>query len=357
MVSVFLSYDREDVAKARSIALALEKAGHKVWWDRHIKCGAQYSKEIETALKAAEAVVVLWSAQSVDSAWVRDEAAAGRDSGRLVPVLIDNTDPPLGFRQYQSIDLSGWKGRGKTAGFASLLDAVGGLSGQSSTSDIVKAASSRPRRTTPVRLIGAVLGVLLVAAAAFWWVGGRRAGDVQTVVVAAADKSPATRSIARDLLVNLGNLQSAKSDELRLVGQSERSAVKADLIFEASAVAEPGVAGANLVLLAGKDRSVLWSSDFRQESGNRADLKQQIAFTAARILGCASEGLDAEGNRLDQPTLKLYLNGCAQMAEIDGGDASPVGSVMAEVLKKAPRFEAAWAKLLLAEAEVARRAL
>ena len=99
MTSVFLSYDRDDAVKAHSIALALEKAGHQVWWDQHIKGGAQYSKEIEAALKAADAVVVLWSAHSVDSAWVRDEAAAGRDSGRLVPVMIDDTEPPLGFRQ------------------------------------------------------------------------------------------------------------------------------------------------------------------------------------------------------------------------------------------------------------------
>ena len=56
MTSVFLSYDRDDSAKARSIALALEKAGHPVWWDRHIKGGAEYSNETEAALKAADAV-------------------------------------------------------------------------------------------------------------------------------------------------------------------------------------------------------------------------------------------------------------------------------------------------------------
>ena len=110
MASVFLSYDRDDTAKARPIAVALEKAGHSVWWDRHIKGGAQYSKEIETALEAAEAVVVLWSTNSVESAWVRDEAAEGRDSGRLVPVLLDDSAPPLGFRQVQAIPIAGWSG-------------------------------------------------------------------------------------------------------------------------------------------------------------------------------------------------------------------------------------------------------
>ena len=84
MASVFLSYDREDVEYARPIALALEKAGHSVWWDLHVRSGAQFGKVIEEALKAAEAVVVLWSKQAVESAWVRDEASAGRDTGRRI---------------------------------------------------------------------------------------------------------------------------------------------------------------------------------------------------------------------------------------------------------------------------------
>ena len=67
MASIFLSYDREDVGHARPIAAALEKAGHKVWWDRHIKGGSRYAAEIERALGAADAVVVLWSHQSVQS--------------------------------------------------------------------------------------------------------------------------------------------------------------------------------------------------------------------------------------------------------------------------------------------------
>jgi len=85
MASVFLSYDHDDAKRARPIALQLEKAGHSVWWDLHVRGDAQFSKEIEEALDAAEVVVVLWSRDSVESAWVRDEAAAGRDTGRLVP--------------------------------------------------------------------------------------------------------------------------------------------------------------------------------------------------------------------------------------------------------------------------------
>jgi len=108
MASLFLSYARDDADTARAIAAALEKAGHSVWWDKHIGGGAQFAKEIEQALDKADVVLVLWTTHSIESPWVRDEAGAGRDRGRLVPLSLGGTLPPLGFRQFHSIDLGDW---------------------------------------------------------------------------------------------------------------------------------------------------------------------------------------------------------------------------------------------------------
>jgi adenylate cyclase len=123
MTQVFLSYAREDVDAARRLAQAIGAAGHEVWWDEHIHGGSRFTSAIDQALKNAEAVIVLWSPASVESAWVQDEAGEGRDSGRLVPVLIGETKPPLGFRQFQSIDLSRWNGR-DAAELHGLMDAI-----------------------------------------------------------------------------------------------------------------------------------------------------------------------------------------------------------------------------------------
>ena len=116
MANVFLSYAREDEAAAKQLAEGVRDAGHEVWWDRHIQGGSRFSTEIDRALKSAEVVVVLWSPASIDSAWVQDEAAEGRDSGRLVPVSLGGTRPPLGFRQFHTIDM------GKLSGAAGELD-------------------------------------------------------------------------------------------------------------------------------------------------------------------------------------------------------------------------------------------
>ena len=129
MAKVFLSYARDDVDAARQLAELLGAAGHTVWWDQHIQGGSRFSAAIDHALKDAQAIVVLWSAKSVESAWVQDEAAEGRDSGRLVPVVVGDTKPPLGFRQFQSIDFSSWNGEGEPSQMAALLEAIAQLGG------------------------------------------------------------------------------------------------------------------------------------------------------------------------------------------------------------------------------------
>ena len=103
MAKVFLSYAREDEPAAKQLAESIGRAGHDVWWDRHIQGGSRFSTEIDRELKSAEAVVVLWSPLSVESAWVQDEAAEGRDTNRLVPVSLNGSRPPLGFRQFHTV--------------------------------------------------------------------------------------------------------------------------------------------------------------------------------------------------------------------------------------------------------------
>ena len=110
MAKVFLSYAREDAAAAKALAECIGRAGHAVWWDRQIEGGSRFSTEIDRELRASDAVVVIWSKASIESPWVQDEAAEGRDSGRLVPVLLGADKPPLGFRQFQSVDCGGWDG-------------------------------------------------------------------------------------------------------------------------------------------------------------------------------------------------------------------------------------------------------
>ena len=122
MARIFLSYARVDADPAKRLADALAQAGHDVWWDREIHAGSRFTSAIDKALREAEAIVVMWTENSVESAWVQDEAAEGRDSGRLIPVSVDGVRPPLGFRQYQSIRLD--EGSAQDQQFREILNAI-----------------------------------------------------------------------------------------------------------------------------------------------------------------------------------------------------------------------------------------
>ena len=127
--NVFLSYARSDEAAAAKLVYALEEAGLEVWWDARIEGGAEFARSIEAALDRCDAVVVLWTAMSVRSDWVLDEASRGRQQRKLVPVSLDGTPPPLGFGQYQAIKLTGWKGGTKSPEIGALVRGIANVAG------------------------------------------------------------------------------------------------------------------------------------------------------------------------------------------------------------------------------------
>ena len=171
--TIFLSYAHGDHAQAQRLAAVLQKAGYTVWWDALIEGGTRYAQTIDDALQSADAVLVLWSKRSVDSDWVRDEAAQGRDRHRLVPLSLDGTHPPLGFRQIQVIDLSRWHGRGQPQELDAIRRAIATAIGQAAPPVAAEPLFTRRRAMT------AGAGAVAVAAAGgtivAWrsgWIGG-----------------------------------------------------------------------------------------------------------------------------------------------------------------------------------------
>lgn len=355
MARVFLSYDREDSDRGRRISNALEKAGHSVWWDRRIKSGALYSREIDEALKRSDVVVVLWSEKSIESAWVRDEAAAGRDSGKLVPARIDDVDPPLGFRQYQTTDLTRWKGR-RTPEFDEMLEAIAALPKQSTAEQAVPAPLGAQPKKQSLGAVAVVATALLIMIALIAWRFTGGASSVPVVAVAPSDSSPTSNTLARDVFVKLGRLQAADADSLQLIEAS--SDRRPDFTFQVGGSTEGRNSVANMALI-GSRNVLLWSKDFERPAEHSSDLRQQLSFTAARVLGCAKEAVRSEA-KLDHETLRLYLSGCASYAELSGssvGDVRSVIPIFTQVIQRVPQFRGAWAKLLLAEAEIATNSL
>ena len=167
MTDVFLSYKREDKAKVQALAEALEAEGLSVWWDTDLPLGKSYASSISGALAAAKAVIPVWTARSVQSEWVQEEATAGKRRGVLIPARLEAVEPPIGFGMIQTADLSDWTpGDSAHPEWVKLTQSVRALIGgtaPSAPSAPSKAPPPRPRRK--LHLAGVMAAIVVVAIA------------------------------------------------------------------------------------------------------------------------------------------------------------------------------------------------
>jgi formylglycine-generating enzyme required for sulfatase activity len=132
VADIFLSYAREDLAKARLLATGLEQQGWSVFWDRtSIQIGQDFDEVIEEAIEQARCMIVGWSQASKRSDWVRGEATIGRERRILLPVLFEAVSPPIAFRSLHTEDFSNWRGEPDNAEFLNLCKALTRLAGNS----------------------------------------------------------------------------------------------------------------------------------------------------------------------------------------------------------------------------------
>ncbi|WP_018995642.1 toll/interleukin-1 receptor domain-containing protein [Hirschia maritima] len=110
MADIFVSYKKEDAGRVVRIVEGLREAGFSVWWDHGIAPGAQWDQTIQKELNDAKMVVAVWSELSISAPWVKEEAGVGKARGKLLPVRIDDVEPPLGFGLIQMAGLIDWDG-------------------------------------------------------------------------------------------------------------------------------------------------------------------------------------------------------------------------------------------------------
>ncbi len=157
MARIFLSYAHEDHAAAKRIVDALSREGLEAWWDHDIPPGRTWAQVIGQRIKAAEVVIAIWSARSVESNFVQEEAQMALDAGKLVPVRVDDVEPPVGFRRTHAANLIGWRGETDNRQWRSLVSAV------RETLDAPGAAPTQPapspKQTPPPNRMSLFIGV------------------------------------------------------------------------------------------------------------------------------------------------------------------------------------------------------
>ncbi len=323
--SVFFSYARTDQKKATPIIAALEQAGLRVWWDGLLEGGDTFLPTTEAALESATAVVVLWSKTSVDSHWVRDEATCGRDRGCLIPLSLDGTHPPLGFRQFQVIDFAKWHGKRDTPEFERMVRAITALKG-SSPGPI----AARPKPTLWLSrrvLIGGGLALGAAGGVTAWQVGlfGRSGVTANSIAVLPFENLSAESASAyfgNGLVAEL-RAGLARNGALRVVAQASSDALK-DTKDDARTIARRlGVAfllSGNVRIGGGIVRIVAdltdgdtgfnrWTKIFEQPLDNVLKVQEEIAGAVTAAL--TSEMGAAAGRA------KLQAGGTSSVAAFD----------------------------------------
>lgn len=119
---IFISYSRSDRTVARHLAQRFEAENFTVWWDAALHSGETFDEVIERNLRAARAVVVLWSPRSVASRWVRAEATLADRLGKLAPVVIEECERPIIFQLTHTTDLTEWNGDDEDPVWRRLID-------------------------------------------------------------------------------------------------------------------------------------------------------------------------------------------------------------------------------------------
>jgi TolB-like protein len=368
---IFLSYSRADLESAQVVAEAMREAGLEVWWDAQIEGGAAFAKAIAAALQSSDAVVVLWSAHSLESDWVLDEAAHGRDQKKLVPVSLDGSEPPLGFRQYQSIAARISRGRLDEESLQALLRAIMPLAGREAAprAKPVRAPADKGRR----RLLLAGAGAL-VSAAGVGALGWRR-GWFGLAVPAGGDRSVAVmpfqnlsgdprKSYFSDGLSEELRATLARNQRLKVMAKASSNLFRESSEGPVKIAAELGVAFLlnGSVRWAGNDVRVAvdlvdggngftrWAHTFERRIDDVFAVQEEIANTVAAAMAAevAPTTPDAQraasGGTVDAAAFDAYLRGRA-MYETGDDEASERRALelFDEAIARDPRYAAAYA--------------
>jgi TolB-like protein len=335
---VFVSYARADKERVQPIVEALSAEGCEVWWDSHILGGTTFAREIEAALNAAQAVVVVWSAASVDSDWVRDEAMVARDRGRIVPVRIDPVTAPLGFGQYHMVDLGGWAGDRTAASFRGLIEAIDhAVAGDAPRREATPAPDS-PRGLNRRRALVIAGAAIPAVAVAGWWLAQRLAPERSVAVLPFANLSgdPAQDLVAdgvsedvRSALARIPALQvtSRTSSELSGDKRQDPSTVASRLgvafLLEGTLQKVGDMLRISAQLVRGADGFEHWSQTFDRPTGDLLALESDIArevAAALRVTLLAAQAVAPGGTR-SADAYKAYLQ-ARKLYDAGGDEAS-----------------------------------
>ncbi len=366
MADVFISYARSDAPQAGKIAESLKAAGYEVWWDSELLPHHAFAQSIEKEVRAALAVVVVWSEHAIASQWVRAEADLARSQGKLVQITVDHCALPLPFNQYQTVDLRTWKGDISDPHWLKVLASVTQL-----THRPAGAAPPKLRLTQETGLAGRgvgrskslALGVGLLAGCAVlvggvWlaWNAFHPPARGTRIAVRPYETIGGGQPL-RDFAAGLseGLADTLNQDQLPTVSTSDAQtlqgpdlpaklkALDVGMVLSGTVQAEGDTVTIRTHLEDPLHHAMLWTADVTGSGAGLQPLQARIGARTVAVLNCSARALDREHGIAKADVLALYLHACDLAETGHNGDqddklAIAMLEAMRAVTRKAPNF-------------------
>jgi hypothetical protein len=199
VTDVFISYTREERPRCAAIADKLRALGLNVWFDAKLASGTSFDHEIEQNIRAARAVMVLWSPRSVKSSWVRNEATIGQQRDVLVSVEIEPCTVPVNFTNTHSEFLHDPKFGDNDPAWTNILARLANLTSHPSLARYRDLEPQATRRRGKFPMAAAIVALLVVAGGAgAWWITNNNQGaPIETAEAASVAVDPEVDQLAR----------------------------------------------------------------------------------------------------------------------------------------------------------------
>ena len=360
MSLVFISYARENEALAEKAELALAAHGFDVWRDDRIPAHLSFTDVIAERLEAAQAVVVLWSADAARSEWVRSEAGQARETRKLVQARLDATRLPMPFDQIECANLTEWSGDTDAPGWRKVLHSVVSLVGTpaqaaAATQPAATEPLSRPSRFTPsaapapparrrwryaASAIAAVAVVGLLAVLAFTGrLPGRPSTDTRIALepLRAVSSDPSDRAFAEDLTADISGSLNQYARQITLTrGTTTKDA---ELVLGGTVAKQDGVWRVRTYLTDPRSNAILVSGQFERPISQEAQLRTQVAVALTNQVAIATDPKSKQpGLVLDPISLNLYVKAVnATLPTSRISDIDPL-QLTEQVLARRPDF-------------------
>lgn len=347
--AVFISYASADRTEALKVCTAIERRGTRCWISmRDVPPGANYQEAIVQSLRAARAMVLVFSDAANTSDEIKKELSlASRYQVPVIALRLKDIEPSDAF----AYELSTRQWINAFEGWDKAIDTLVGRIAQLSVSaPVARAAVTPASRESAFSsrrfMAGAAAGLLsLVAAAGVWWA----LRPAETATHSMTIRLSGFQLLSADLPATLRDSVDAEITAAfsvdGVVGVSTAPAPDTASAFTLGGTIERSGDSIRVITRMVNERSgaTLWSDTFNYDANEVSKVPRHIAVDAGNVVRCGLFGASTYDKPLPDPVFRDYMQFCEGHWNPNLADGRKALVPAQRVVAAVPDFSWGWA--------------